>query len=114
MSAFLAPEIVEDPKNQTVVAGFNVTLNCTAKGSPMPSITWIKNNDPLAIQSNPRIKYIQTALDDKQIHNQLVIEDAKKEYKGKYYYVANDTAGEKASNPAFLSTEDLGEDLGEA
>ena len=80
----------------------------------MPSITWIKNNDPLAIQSNPRIKYIQTALDDKQIHSQLVIEDAKKEDKGKYYYVANDTAGEKASNPAFLSTEDLGEDLGEA
>ena len=114
MSAFLAPETVEDPKNQTVVAGFNVTLNCTAKGSPMPSITWIKNNDPLAIQSNPRIKYIQNALDDKQIHSQLVIEDAKKEYKGKYYYVANDTAGEKASNPAFLSTEDLGEDLGEA
>ena len=40
--------------------------------------------------------------------------DAKKEYKGKYYCVANDTAGEKASNPAFLSIEDLGEDLGEA
>ena len=80
----------------------------------MPSISWIKNNDPLAIQSNPRIKYIQTALDDKQIHNQLVIEDAKKEYKGKYYHVANDTAGEKASNPAFLSIEDVGEDLGEA
>ena len=57
---------------------------------------------------------IQTALDDKQIYSQLVIEDAKKEYKGKYYCVANDTAGEKASNPAFLSIEDLGEDLGEA
>ncbi|XP_066024224.1 fibroblast growth factor receptor 4-like [Pocillopora verrucosa] len=103
----LAPETVEDPKNQTVVAGFNVTLNCTAKGSPMPSITWIKNNDPLAIQSNPRIKYIKTALDDKQIHSQLVIEDVKKEDKGKYHCVANNTVGEKASNPAFLSIEDL-------
>ena len=80
----------------------------------MPSISWIKNNDPLAVQSNPRIKYIQTALNDKQIHNQLVIEDAKKEDKGKYHCVANDTAGEKASKPAFFSTEDLGEDLGEA
>ena len=109
VSAFLAPETVEDPKNQTVVAGFNVTLNCTAKGSPMPSITWIKNNDPLAIQSNPRIKYIQTALDDKKIHSQLVIKDAKKEDKGKYHCVANNTAGEKASDPAFLSIEDLGE-----
>ena len=109
MSAFLAPETVEDPKNQTVVAGFNVTLNCTAKGSPMPSITWIKNNDPLAIQSNPRIKYIKNALDDKQIHSQLVIEDAKKKDEGKYHCVANNTVGEKASNPAFLSIEDLGE-----
>ena len=109
MSAFLAPETVEDPKNQTVVAGFNVTLNCTAKGSPMPSITWIKNNDPLAVQSNPRIKYIQTVHDDKQIHSQLVIEGAKKEDKGKYHCVANNTVGEKASNPAFLSIEDLGE-----
>ncbi|CAH3144667.1 unnamed protein product [Pocillopora meandrina] len=107
--AFLAPETVEDPKNQTVVAGFNLTLNCTAKGSPMPSITWIKNNDSLAIQSNPRIKYIKTALDDKQIHSQLVIEDAKKEDKGKYHCVANNTAGEKASDPAFLSIEDLSE-----
>ena len=109
MSTFLAPETVEDPKNQTVVAGFNVTLNCTAKGSPMPSITWIKNNDPLAIQSNPRIKYIKTTLDDKKIHSQLVIEDAKKEDKGKYHCLANNTVGEKTSNPAFLSIEDLGE-----
>ena len=109
MSAFLAPETVEDPKNQTVVAGFNVTLNCTAKGSPMPSITWIKNNDPLAGQSNPRIKYIKTALDDKQIHSQLVIEDAKKKDEGKYHCVANNTVGEKSSDPAFLSIEDVGE-----
>ena len=109
VSAFRAPETVEDPKNQTVVLGFNVTLNCTAEGSPMPSITWIKNNDSLAIQSNPRIKDIETVLDYKQIHSQLVIEDAKKKDEGKYHCVANNTAGEKASNPAFLFVKDLGE-----
>ena len=109
MSAFLAPETVEDPKNQTVVAGFNLTLNCTAKGSPMPSITWIKNNDLLAVQSSPRVKDIEAVLDDKQIHSQLVIEDAKKNDEGKYHCVANNTAGEKASNLAFLFIKDLGE-----
>ena len=75
----------------------------------MPSITWIKNNDSLAIQSNPRIKDIETVLDYKQIHSQLVIEDAKKKDEGKYHCVANNTVGEKASDPAFLFVKDLGE-----
>lgn len=75
VSAFLAPQIVEDPKNQTVDAGFNITFNCTAKGHPMPSLKWIKNDNSLAVRSNPRINVSQTFLDNVQIHSQLIIED---------------------------------------
>ncbi|PFX16334.1 Fibroblast growth factor receptor 4 [Stylophora pistillata] len=107
VSAFLAPQIVEDPKNQTVDAGFNITFNCTAKGHPMPSIKWIKNDNSLAIRSNPRINVSQTDLDDVQIHSQLIIKDVKREDNGKYHCLANNSEGEKASNPAFLSTKDL-------
>ncbi|XP_022779855.1 fibroblast growth factor receptor 3-like [Stylophora pistillata] len=105
--AFLVLETVDNPKNQTVIAGINVTLNCTAKGHPMPFITWRKNNGTLAFQSNPRRKVIEITLDDERIHSQLVIDDVKNEDKGKYHCVANNTAGEKASNLTFLFIEDL-------
>ncbi|CAH3104281.1 unnamed protein product [Pocillopora meandrina] len=105
--ASLAPEIVEDPKNQTVDAGFNATFDCTAKGHPMPSITWIKNDDALAVQSYNRNRVAEIFLDDEQIHSQLVIKGIKREDNGKYYCFANNSAGEKASKTAFLSTKDL-------
>ncbi|CAH3104213.1 unnamed protein product [Pocillopora meandrina] len=105
--ASLAPEIVEDPKNQTVDAGFNATFDCAAKGHPMPSITWIKNDDALAVQSNNWTRVAEIFLDDEQIHSKLVIKGVKREDNGKYYCFANNSAGEKASKPAFLSTKDL-------
>ena len=72
----------------------------------MPSITWIKNDDALAVQSN---NWTEIFLDDEQIHSQLVIKGVKREDDGKYYCFANNSAGEKASKPAFLSTKDPGE-----
>ena len=100
--------ILEDHKNQTVDAGFNATFNCAAKGHPMPSITWIQNDDALAVQLNLRIQETDIFLDDEQIHSLLVIKDVKREYNGKYYCFSNNNR-EKASKPAFLSTKDLGE-----
>ena len=75
----------------------------------MPSITWIKNDDALAVQSYNRNRVAEIFLDDEQIHSQLVIKGIKREDNGKYYCFANNSAGEKASKPAFLSTKDLGE-----
>ena len=75
----------------------------------MPSITWIKNDDALAVQSYNRNRVAEIFLDDEQIHSQLVIKGIKREDNGKYYCFANNSAGERASNPAFLSTKDLGE-----
>lgn len=107
LQAFLKPETVTDPRNQTVVAGFDVTFNCTAKGHPMPSITWIKNNASLTAQSDLRIKVIVITLDDKHIHSQLVITGVKMEDGGKYHCLANNRAGKRASAPAFLTIKDL-------
>ena len=75
----------------------------------MPSITWIKNDDALAVQSYNRNRVAEIFLDDEQIHSQLVIKGVKREDNGKYYCFANNSAGEKASKPAFLSTKDPGE-----
>ena len=75
----------------------------------MPSITWIKNDDALAVQSYNRIRVAEIFVDDEQIHSQLVIKGVKKEDNGKYYCFANNSAGEKASKPAFLSTKVVGE-----
>ena len=75
----------------------------------MPSITWIKNDDALAVQSYNRIRVAEIFVDDEQIHSQLVIKDVKREDNGIYYCFTNNSAGENASKPAFLSTKDLGE-----
>ena len=75
----------------------------------MPSITWIKNDDALAVQSYNRIRVAEIFVDDEQIHIQLVIKGVKREDYGIYYCFANNSAGEKASKPAFLSTKDPGE-----
>ena len=75
----------------------------------MPSITWIKNDDARAVQSDNWTRVAEIFLDEEQIHSQLVIKGVKREDNGKYYCFANNSAGEKASNPAFLSTKDPGE-----
>ena len=75
----------------------------------MPSIIWIKNDDALAVQSNNWTRVAEIFLDDEQIHSKLVIKGVKREDDGKYYCFANNSAGEKASKPAFLSTKYLGE-----
>ena len=75
----------------------------------MPSITWIKNDDALAVQSNNWTRVAEIFLDDEQIHSKLVIKGVKREDDGKYYCFTNNSAGEKASKPAFLSTKDPGE-----
>ena len=100
---------MKDPKNQAVNAGFNATFECAATGNSTPYITWIKNDDALAAQSNNWIREAEIFLDDEQIHSQLVIKGVKREDNGKYYCFANNSAGEKASKPAFLSTKYLGE-----
>ena len=50
----------------------------------MPSITWIKNVDARAVQSNNWTRVAEIFLDDEQIQSQLVIKGVKREDNGKY------------------------------
>ena len=100
------PEIVEDPRNQTVSIGSNVTFNCTVTGRPTPTITWIKDNSSYPAQSNPRASVM---VDSEKNHSQLSITGVKKEDYGKYWCIVNNSAGKKESGVAFLDVRDLGQ-----
>ena len=91
-----APELIGVPRNQITDIGANVTFNCTATGLLAPSISWIKNSDLFALQSNPR--------DDKSTQSQLVITRVKEEDFGKYQCEAKDS-GDKNVFAGFFSPE---------
>ena len=101
----LFPEVVENPKNQSVFIGSNVTFNCTAMGLPTPAISWMKNNDSYAVTSNVRARVVS---DNKNNHSQLIITEVKIEDNGKYQCVASNSAGERTSSAAFLYIKELG------
>ena len=101
----LFPEVVENPKNQSVFIGSNVTFNCTAMGLPTPAISWMKNNDSYAVTSNVRARVVP---DNKNNHSQLIITEVKKEDNGKYQCVVSSSAGERTSSAAFLYIKELG------
>ena len=101
----LFPDVVENPKNQSVSIGSNVTFNCTAMGLPTPAISWMKNNDSYAVTSNVRAMVVP---ENKNDHSQLIITEVKMEDNGKYQCVASNSAGERTSSVAFLYIKELG------
>uniref|UniRef100_A0A8B9PC81 Ig-like domain-containing protein n=1 Tax=Apteryx owenii TaxID=8824 RepID=A0A8B9PC81_APTOW len=51
----LPPVLEETPESseeQVVMAGSEVTFACKATGSPMPALSWLKDGEPLAPESN--------------------------------------------------------------
>ncbi|XP_066019353.1 fibroblast growth factor receptor 1-like isoform X2 [Pocillopora verrucosa] len=99
-----APELIGVPRNQSADIGANVTFNCTAIGFPKPIISWIKNSDSSALQSNLRVKFINDSMDDKSIQSQLLlIVGVKMEDFGKYQCKAESVVGKNLSLPAFLT-----------
>ncbi|XP_058957571.2 fibroblast growth factor receptor 3-like isoform X2 [Pocillopora verrucosa] len=98
-----APELIGVPRNQSADIGANVTFNCTATGLTTPSISWIKNNDSFALQSNPRVTFINDPLDDKSTQSHLFITRVKEEDFGKYQCEAKNSGDKNLSLPAFLT-----------
>ncbi|XP_066023963.1 cell adhesion molecule-related/down-regulated by oncogenes-like isoform X1 [Pocillopora verrucosa] len=101
-----APELVGVLRNQSTDIGANVTFKCTATGLPKPNISWIKNNDSFALQSNPRVTFINnphSLTNHKTMHSQLFITRVKKEDFGKYQCEAKNSGGKNLSLPAFLT-----------
>ena len=105
-----ALKLIGVPRNQSADIGANVTFNCTAIGFPKPIISWIKNSDSSALQSNLRVKFINDSMDDKSIQSQLLlIVGVKMEDFGKYQCKAESVVGKNLSLPAFLTQKGSGE-----
>ena len=85
--------------SQTASIGSTITFNCTVTGHPKPTITWTKDNDSHSLQSNPRTTIITA---DDEGFSQLVITGVASVDYGKYQCVANNSAGVKESQAAFL------------
>ena len=96
-------KLIGVPREQRADIGANVTFTCTAKGFPIPNISWIKNNASFALQSNPRLKLINHLLNYKGIQSQLFITGVSKEDFGGYQCEAKNIVGKKLSFPAFLT-----------
>ena len=93
------PEIVEAPKNQIFLIGSDVTLSCTARGLPWPTIRWIKENASYPLYPNPRARVIQ---DNRTIRSRRFINRVKMEDYAKYQCAANNSVGRSKSGMAVL------------
>ncbi|XP_022793223.1 roundabout homolog 1-like, partial [Stylophora pistillata] len=98
-----APEFVEAPMNQSVTINSTATFHCAAKGLPLPTIHWIKDNKSHHIQSNHT--HVARAVQDDINNSSLEITKAQKN--GRYQCIAENVVGVKESGVAFLIPKNL-------
>ncbi|XP_022809401.1 tyrosine-protein kinase-like otk isoform X2 [Stylophora pistillata] len=98
-----APEFVEAPMNQSVTINSTATFHCAAKGLPLPTIHWIKDNKSHHIQSNHT--HVARVVQDDINNSSLEITKAKKN--GRYQCIAKNVVGVKESGVAFLIPKNL-------
>ncbi|RWS10058.1 Interference hedgehog-like protein [Dinothrombium tinctorium] len=91
-----SPQFVVKPKSHiNAILGTNVTFECVANGSPVPTITWSKLKSDL-----PRNKYVI-------VSGNLILIEAKRSDEGTYVCEASSPGFEKISATSILSVHEV-------
>ncbi|RMB93417.1 hypothetical protein DUI87_30112 [Hirundo rustica rustica] len=107
----LVPPVLESPESseeQMVAEGSDVTFTCEATGSPAPSVTWLKNGEPLGQQSDqvpggPQLSLVAVAPADAGIYSCLVVNEVGEVSKAFHLVVMEPPRVEAASHPTEIS-----------
>ncbi|KAM6117600.1 hemicentin-2 [Phoenicopterus ruber ruber] len=105
------PPVLESPESseeQMVAEGSDVTFTCEATGSPAPAVTWLKDGEPLGLQSNrvlsgPRLSLVAVGLPDVGVYSCLVANEVGEASKAFHLLVMEPPRVEAASQPTEMS-----------
>ncbi|XP_062361457.1 hemicentin-2 [Cinclus cinclus] len=105
------PPVLESPEGseeQMVAEGSDVTFTCKATGSPAPSVTWLKNGEPLGQQSDqvpggPQLSLVAVAPADAGIYSCLVVNEVGEVSKAFHLVVMEPPCVEAASHLTEIS-----------
>ena len=96
----VAPEIVENPEDATIVEGEDVVFSCMVDGNPSPRFTWTKNEENLNITANLRL----TTWSLNNNHS-LTITDVHRSDSGQYRCVIINNVGNLTSSSGNLNVQ---------
>ncbi|KAM6047554.1 LOW QUALITY PROTEIN: hemicentin-2 [Theristicus caerulescens] len=105
------PPILESPESseeQMVAQGSDVTFTCEATGSPAPTVTWLKDGEPLAQQSNrvaggPRLSLAAVGPADAGVYACLAANEVGEASKAFHLLVMEPPRIEAAPHPTEMS-----------
>ncbi|XP_071310090.1 hemicentin-2 isoform X1 [Agelaius tricolor] len=105
------PPVLESPESseeQMVAEGSDVTFTCKATGSPAPSVTWLKNGEPLGQQraqvpAGPQLSLVAVAPADAGIYSCLVVNEVGEVSKAFHLVVMEPPRVEAGSHPTEIS-----------
>lgn len=62
------PEITLPPSTKVVEIGHSAVLVCSAAGSPLPMITWVREMVPVDTANNPRYTVLESGRPGKPLY----------------------------------------------
>ncbi|XP_054704630.1 hemicentin-2 isoform X1 [Grus americana] len=101
-------ESSESSEEQMVAEGSSITFTCEAAGSPAPAVTWLKDGEPLAQQSNrvpgsPRLTLEAVGPTDTGVYSCLVANEVGETSKAFHILVMEPPRVEAAPQPTEMS-----------